>query len=71
MRNPSPDDRCGRHFQFRQFFEAGETWKQTSQERPFTNYPVQLATYDAISTLCEKVLIHFMNTLALSTAFPR
>jgi hypothetical protein len=53
---PSIGDRCGRHFRFRQFFEASETWELTSNERPFDNTPIQLATYDAIRALCQKVL---------------
>lgn len=56
MSYPSIDDYCGRHFRFRQFFEAGETWEQTSTERPFENAPLQLASYDAIKALCHKVL---------------
>lgn len=56
MAYPAIDDHCGRHFRFRQFFEASETWEQSSAERPFANMPLQLATYDAIRTLCRKVL---------------
>lgn len=53
---PSLDDYCGRHFRFRQFFEASETWELTSNQRPFDNTPIQPATYDAIRALCQKVL---------------
>jgi hypothetical protein len=56
MTHPSIDDPCGRHFRFRQFFECSETWDETSEAMPFENIPLQLASFDAIRTLCQKVL---------------
>jgi hypothetical protein len=56
MTYPSIDDLCGRHFRYRQFFECSETWDQTSKAMPFENIPLQLASFDAIRTLCQKVL---------------
>lgn len=56
MGYPAIDDYCGRHFRFRQFFEAGETWIESSKTSSFENTPRQLATFDAIRSLCRKVL---------------
>jgi hypothetical protein len=56
MTPPSIDDACGRHFRFRKFFECSDTWDQTSKAMPFENIPLQLASFDAIRTLCQKVL---------------
>jgi hypothetical protein len=67
MNYPSLDTACGRHFRFRQFFESGETWELTSTTNPFENVPAQLASFDAIRTLCQKVLdplYEYVSTLS-------
>lgn len=49
---PSPDDRCGQHFCYRDLIEVGKTWEQYRVD----NRPREPATYDAMAALCTKVL---------------
>ncbi|MBY5990512.1 hypothetical protein [Ferrimonas balearica] len=49
---PSPDSSCGKHFTYKDFIECSDSWVRA---RP-SNVPQQLATYQAIDTLCQTVL---------------
>ncbi|MGH6868239.1 MAG: hypothetical protein ACREDA_05070 [Methylocella sp.] len=49
---PSLDDRCGRHFSYRDLIEVGSTWAQ----HRIDNRPQQPATYEAMAALCAAVL---------------
>ncbi|MDE1968553.1 MAG: hypothetical protein KGI92_06570 [Alphaproteobacteria bacterium] len=49
---PSPDERCGQHFRYRDLIEVGNTWERHRVD----NRPRERATYDAMAALCAKVL---------------
>lgn len=49
---PDQDEPCGKHFCFRNFFEAGETWAKHQVD----NVPRQEQTFAAIERLCRDVL---------------
>jgi len=50
--SPPLDDRCGRHYRYRDLIECGETWRRDQID----NRPHRLETYAAMRELCRRVL---------------
>jgi DNA phosphorothioation-associated putative methyltransferase len=65
---PHLDEKCGRHFLFRDFIQCGETQAKTS----IPNIPEQIETYNALTRLATSILdpvIDYFGEISLTYGF--
>jgi hypothetical protein len=53
---PDLDERCSRHFRFRDLIECGETWRRLSERAPFDNTPLHDETFDGLAAAARELL---------------